>query len=140
MAADDVLLPLDKQSWDRPDDAPGLELPANVVDDTGLSSDPSDASRRAALLLEQSSRHEDAGDRAGALTAMEGAVSAFRELAAASGAAFAPDLAGSLNRLSVQRSAAGDQAGGLTAMEEAVAAFRELAAPSGGLGAGWVWP
>jgi hypothetical protein len=136
MAADDVLLPLDKHSGDLPDDAPGLKHSAKVADDTGLSSDPSDpadpadpadAGRRAALLLEQSRRHDEAGDRAGALTALEAAVVSYRELAAANDA-FAPDLAGSLNKVSVQRSAAGDQAGGLTAMEEAVAAFRGLAA------------
>ena len=127
MAADDVLLPLDKKTGDLPDHAPGLKHLAKVAEDTGPASDPSDASHRAALLLEQSSRHHEAGDRAGALTAIEAAVTAYRKLAAANGA-FAPDLAGSLNKLSVQRSATGDQAGGLTAMEEAVAAFRELAA------------
>ena len=128
MAADDVLLPLDKQSGDLPENAPGPKHSAKVVDETGLASDPSDASRRAALLLEESSRQGEAGDRAGALTAIEAAVASYRELAAANGAAFAPDLAGSLNKVSVQRSAAGDQAGGLTAIEEAVALFRELAA------------
>jgi len=127
MAADDVLLPLDNQPGDLPENAPGLKESAKVVDDSGLVTDPSQASRRAALLLEESSRQGEAGDRAGALTALEAAVASYRELAAASGA-FAPDLAGSLNKVSVQRSAAGDQAGGLTAMEEAVAAFRELAA------------
>ena len=128
MAADDVLLPLDKQSGDLPENAPGLKHSAKVVDDTGLASDSSDASRRAALLLEESSRQSEAGDQAGALTAIEAAVASYRELAAANGAAFAADLAGSLNKLSVQRSAAGDQAGGLTAIEEAVALFRKLAA------------
>ena len=128
MAADDVVLPLDEQSGDIPENAPGPNHPAEVVEDEGPASDPSDASRQAALLLEQSSRHGEAGDHAGALTAMEAAVASYTELAAADGAAFAPDLAGSLNKLSVQRSASGDQAGGLTAIEEAVALFRELAA------------
>jgi hypothetical protein len=65
---------------------------------------------------------------AGGLAASEEAVASYRELAAADPAAFSPDLAMSLNNLSVQRSAAGDQAGGVSAIEEAVAAYRELAA------------
>jgi hypothetical protein len=127
MAADDVPLPLDEQSGDMPENAPGLMHPAEAVDDTGPASDPSDASRRAALLLEESSRQSEAGDHAGALTAIEAAVASYRELAAVNGGAFAPDLAGSLNKLSVQRSAAGDQTGGQSAIEEAVTLFRELA-------------
>ncbi|MEP7018264.1 MAG: hypothetical protein ABI899_09630 [Actinomycetota bacterium] len=126
MAADDVLLPLDKQFGGMPEIAPGLKHSAEVVDDTEPASDPSDASRRAALLLDESSRQSAAGDPAGALTSIEAAVASYTELAAAN-SAFAPDLAGSLNKLSVQRSAAGDQAGGLAAIEDAVDLFRELA-------------
>jgi len=67
------------------------------------------------------------GDRAGALSAIEEAVAFFRDLAGADPAAFTPDLAGSLNNLSIQRAEAGDRAGALSAVEEAVASYRDLA-------------
>jgi hypothetical protein len=75
-----------------------------------------------------SNQRSEAGDRAGALTAIDEAVTLYRQLAAANPAAFTPDLATSLNNLSNQRSEAGDRAGALTAIEEAVNLRRQLAA------------
>ena len=50
------------------------------------------------------------------------------ELAAANPAAFLPDLAASLNNLSVRQSGTGDRTGALASITEAVAIRRELAA------------
>jgi len=127
VAADKCPLPLDDLSRHLPHDATGLWRLAMLVDDRRLrSADPFDASGRAALLQEVSSRHGNAGDRAGALSAVEEAVAFYRELAGAN-PAFTPDLATSLNNLSNRRSAVGDRAGALGAIEEAVALRRELA-------------
>ena len=68
----------------------------------------------------QSAAARETGDRDGALTAIDEAVTLHRELAAANPAAFTPDLAGSLNNQANLRSAAGDRAGALTAIDEAV--------------------
>jgi hypothetical protein len=78
-------------------------------------------------LNNQSNQRAEAGDRAGALAAIDEAVSAYRELAAANPAVFLPDLAMSLNNQSNQRAEAGDRAGALAAIDEAVAIRRELA-------------
>ena len=128
VAADDCPLPLDELSRALPQDATGPWRLATLVDDRRLrSTDPSDASRRAALLVEVSRRHSNAGDRAGALSAIEEAVAFYRGLAGADRVAFTPDLAMSLNNQSVRRSAVGDRAGALRAIEEAVAFYRDLA-------------
>ena len=74
-----------------------------------------------------SDRRSAAGDRAGALTAIDEAVNLYRQLADANPAAFTPDLATSLNNLSNRRAAAGDRAGALTAIDEAVDLYRQLA-------------
>ena len=85
---------------------------------------------RAGLLNTLSNRLSHAGDRAGALKAIEEAVAIRRELAAAAPDAFRPDLALSLNNLSRCLSEVGDRAGALKAIEEAVAIRWELAAAS----------
>ncbi|WP_030234056.1 tetratricopeptide repeat protein [Streptomyces sp. NRRL S-455] len=68
------------------------------------------------------------GRREDALTAIEEAVTLYRELAAARPDAFLPDLASSLNNLSVWLGELGRREDALTAIEEAVTLRRELAA------------
>jgi hypothetical protein len=63
-----------------------------------------------------------------ALTLTTQAVTAYRRLAAANAAAYEPDLAGSLNNLSVRLAEAGRRAEGLETIEEAVTVRRRLAA------------
>ena len=58
----------------------------------------------------------------------EEAVAAYRRLAAARPDAFTPDLAGSLNNLSIQLGDLGRPEDGLAAVDEAVTAYRHLAA------------
>ena len=82
----------------------------------------------AALLQRVAERHRLLGDPAGALAAIEEAVTLYRELAATAPAVFTADLAASLNNLSAERSGTGDPAGALAAIEEAVTLYRELAA------------
>ena len=82
----------------------------------------------AALLQRVAERHRLLGDPAGALAAIEEAVTLRRELAATAPAVYTADLAMSLNNLSNRRSGTGDPAGALAAIEEAVTLRRELAA------------
>ncbi len=82
----------------------------------------------AALLQRVAERHRLLGDPAGALAAIEEAVTLRRELAATAPAVYTADLAASLNNLSAERSGTGDPAGALAAIEEAVTLYRELAA------------
>ena len=82
----------------------------------------------AALLQRVAERHRLLGDPAGALAAIEEAVTLRRELAATAPAVYTPNLAMSLNNLSNRRSGTGDPAGALAAIEEAVTLYRELAA------------
>ena len=82
----------------------------------------------AALLQRVAERHRLLGDPAGALAAIEEAVTLRRELAATAPAVYTPNLAMSLNNLSNRRAGTGDPAGALAAIEEAVTLYRELAA------------
>ena len=75
-------------------------------------------------------RLSDAGDGRGALDAIREAVDIRRKLAGADPARFNPDLAGSLNNLSVHLSDAGDGPGALDAIREAVDIRRKLAEPT----------
>ena len=85
---------------------------------------------RAGLLNDLSNRLSATGDRAGALQAIQEAVTIRRELAKASPDAFRPNLAMSLNNLSSCLSERGDRAGALQAIQEAVEVYRELAKAS----------
>ena len=129
VAAEECPLPLDELSARMPFGATGLRRLAMSVDSRRLRlADATDQRSRAPLLLAVSGRHGDAGDKVGALTAIEEAVTLYRGLVAAGGpTALTPDLAMALNNLSVLRSAAGDGSGALTAVEEAVTSYRELA-------------
>jgi hypothetical protein len=75
-----------------------------------------------------SNQRAGTGDPAGALAAIEEAVTFYRELAATAPAVHTPNLATSLNNLSNQRAGTGDPAGALAAIEEAVTCYRALAA------------
>jgi len=94
--------------------------------DQALDAPPPPADH-AALLGQLSHRRSLAGDRAGALTAIDEAVTAYRRLAEANPATFLPNLARSLNNQSNRRADTGDRAGALTAIDEAVTAYRRLA-------------
>ncbi len=72
----------------------------------------------------------DTGDAAGALEAVRESVEIRRRLASESPARYEPDLASSLNNLSVRLSGTGDSAGALDAIREAVEFFRRLVAAS----------
>jgi tetratricopeptide (TPR) repeat protein len=91
----------------------------------GLTDDPA---RRAGALVEQSGRLSELGRREDALTAIDEAVGAYREFAAARPDAFLPNLAMSLNNQSGRLSELGRREDALTAIDEAVGAYRELAA------------
>ena len=71
---------------------------------------------------------EQLGDNAGAPEAIQEAVDVYRRLAAANPARYEPDLAMSLNNLSLRLSDSGDNAGALAAIREAVEIRRRLAA------------
>ena len=94
-----------------------------------LPESPNDAdwARLAAWLNDYAVRLGEVGDRAGALTAIDEAVTIHRRLAEANPGAFLPDLAGSLNNQAAMRSEVGDRAGALTAIDEAVTHYRRLA-------------
>ena len=94
-----------------------------------LPESPNDAdwARLAAWLNDYAVRLGEVGDRAGALTAIDEAVTHYRRLAEANPGAFLPNLAGSLNNQAKQRSEVGDRAGALTAIDEAVTHYRRLA-------------
>jgi tetratricopeptide (TPR) repeat protein len=68
------------------------------------------------------------GRREDALAAIEEAAQVYRELAAARPDAFRPDLASSLNNLSVRLADLGRREDALAAIEEAAGIRRELAA------------
>jgi len=73
-------------------------------------------------------RLAEAGRREEGLAAIEQAVTIHRELAARNRDAWLPDLATSLNNLSVRLAEAGRREEGLAAIEQAVTIHRELAA------------
>ena len=77
-----------------------LAAPAAVVLQR-LADDSADDSERAGWLVDLSNRLGDLGRREEALAAIEQAVTIHRQLADARPDAFLPDLAGSLNNLSV---------------------------------------
>jgi hypothetical protein len=79
-------------------------------------------------LNNQANLRSETGDRAGALEAINEAVTLRRQLAAANPAAFTPNLAASLNNQANLRSETGDRAGALEAINEAVTLRRQLAA------------
>src|SRR5262249_28094750 len=97
------------------------------VDERRLQPPDIPPEHRAALLLRVSMRRANTGDRAGALTAIDEAVTIRRRLAEANPAAFLPNLAMSLNNQSGCRAEVGDRTGALTAIDEAVEAYRQLA-------------
>jgi tetratricopeptide (TPR) repeat protein len=67
------------------------------------------------------------GDRTGALTAIDEAVTLIRQLAKTTPAALLPDLAMSLNNQANLRSQVGDRTGALVAIDKAVGIYRQLA-------------
>ena len=73
-------------------------------------------------------RQADTGDRDAALASITEAVDIRRRLAAANPAAYLPDLAESLNNLSIRQSDTGDRDGALASINEAVDIHRRLAA------------
>ncbi|MGO9296536.1 MAG: tetratricopeptide repeat protein, partial [Streptosporangiaceae bacterium] len=79
-------------------------------------------------LISLSNRLSDLGRREDALAAVEEAVTAYRQLAAARPDAFLPDLAMSLNNQSGRLSELGRREDALAAIEEAVTIRRQLAA------------
>jgi hypothetical protein len=83
---------------------------------------------QAELLNNLSVQLWNSGDNAAALTAIRGAVTIHRQLAATDQARFVPDLALSLSNLSNRLSDAGDNTAALTAIREAVTIHRRLAA------------
>jgi len=87
---------------------------------------------RASVLVAQSGRLSELGRREDALTAIEEAVSVYRELAAVRPDAFLPHLAASLNNQSAFLSELGRREDALTAIDEAVSVYRgQVAARSG---------
>ena len=78
-------------------------------------------------LNNQSGCLAELGRREEALTAIEEATSAYRDLAAARSDAFLPDLAMSLNNQSLRLAELGRREEALTAIEEAVTIRRDLA-------------
>ncbi|MFV0459210.1 MAG: hypothetical protein ACK5MT_10650 [Actinomycetales bacterium] len=90
-------LPLDDLSTMVPDHATGPTELGRVVDEARLiRSKEADPEKRAWLWAQVSERRRAAGDRAGALTAIDEAVTLRRALAQANPAAFTPNLARSL--------------------------------------------
>ena len=110
-------------------DAGGFRLSrAGILVGQTLLNQPDLPEDQRAFVLNNLSVHlSEAGDRAGALTAIREAVDIYRRLALANPARFEPDLAMSLNNLSNRLGEAGDRAGALTAIREAVDIYRRLA-------------
>ncbi|OYD85494.1 tetratricopeptide repeat protein [Azospirillum brasilense] len=121
----DRCVPLD--NW-ASDETRGFTMPAvagKVM--MTLSSVSKDDAEKARCLANGSNYLSEAGDRAGALKAIQEAVKHHRELAEADPERFLPYLAGSLNNLSNSLSVAGDGLGALRAIQEAVEHYRKLA-------------
>ena len=91
----------------------------------GISADGEDHTR---LLVSLSNWLSSAGQREEALTAIDQAVTAYRDLAAARPDAFLPDLATSLNNQSNRLADLGRREEALTAIDQAAAIRRDLAA------------
>jgi hypothetical protein len=126
--APDNPLPLGEISNSLPPQPIGLWRLALLIDERRLKTTTnSNTEQRAALLLRLSMRRSHAGDRVGALAAVDESVDLYRELAQADPAEFQPHLAGSLNNLSVLRAETGDRAGALEAITEAVGLQQQLA-------------
>ena len=92
-----------------------------------LAASVQDDERRARLLFIGSVHLSGAGNGPGALAASKEAVDIRRRLAAANPARFEPDLAASLNNLSIRLSDAGEGPGALAASKETVDIRRRLA-------------
>ncbi len=107
----------------------GLALAAVQSQKPTLPEEPAEAdlARLAGWLNNLAVRYGEVGDRAGALAAIDEAVTIRRGLAEQNPAAFTPDLAGSLNNQANRRSEVGDRAGALAAIDEAVSLYRGLA-------------
>ena len=124
-------LPLDELSAVLPFSPLGLYQLALIVDQRLLDTaraNGADQVTIAELLLRVSTRASDAGDRAGALASITEVVAHYRQLAATNPAAYLPNLATSLNNLSLWQSETGNRAEALASITEAVAIRRELAA------------
>jgi Tetratricopeptide repeat len=89
---------------------------------------PPGSEERGQNLIRLSNRLSELGRREDALAAIDEAVTACRQLAAARPDAFLPDLAGSLNNQSNRLSGLGRREDALAAIDEAVTAYRQLAA------------
>ncbi len=110
VSSPDCPIPLEELSHELPLHSSGLWRLAVLVDDRRLrEASADDQPHRAALLLAVSHRHALAGDRAGALTAIDEAVRIRRKLAQANPAAFLPTLATSLSSLSDQLAESGQK-------------------------------
>ncbi|MFJ5899799.1 tetratricopeptide repeat protein, partial [Streptomyces sp. NPDC093064] len=94
------------------------------------SDDTTQPAKLADQLLRASHRYFAAGDRQAALASVIEAVDHYRALAEASPAAYLPDLAMSLNNLSVLQGEAGGRQGALASVIEAVDHYRALAEAS----------
>ncbi|MDF1490337.1 CHAT domain-containing protein, partial [Tessaracoccus caeni] len=78
-------------------------------------------------LNNQAKQRSEAGDRAGALEAIDEAVTIRRQLAETNPAAFLPNLAMSLNNQATMRSEVGDLTAALQTIDETVTNYRQLA-------------
>ncbi|WP_435282750.1 tetratricopeptide repeat protein [Streptomyces koelreuteriae] len=133
-AASDTPLPLDDISAALPFGAASLWRLALIVDERRLEegrvggAEPDELGE---LLFLASRRRDDAGDRSGALEAIEEAVPLYSDLALADPGLHLPNLAGAFNDLATHRGATGDRYGAVDAAESAVRLQRRLVAEPG---------
>ncbi|MFG3028678.1 tetratricopeptide repeat protein [Streptomyces sp. NPDC048253] len=133
-AAADTPLPLEDISATLPFGAASLWRLALIVDERRLrdirvgDAEPEELGE---LLFLVSRRRDDAGDRSGALEAIEEAVPLYNDLALLDPEGHLPNLAAAFNDLATHRGATGDRYGAVDAAESAVRMQRELLAEVG---------
>ncbi|MFJ7334375.1 tetratricopeptide repeat protein [Streptomyces sp. NPDC101116] len=128
-AASDTPLPLDDISAALPFGAASLWKLALIVDErrlAGVRAGDGEPEELGELLFLVSRRRDDAGDRAGALAAIEEAVPLYSDLALADPEGHLPNLAAAWNDLATHRGATGDRYGAVDAAEGAVRLQRKL--------------
>ncbi|GGY14591.1 tetratricopeptide repeat protein [Streptomyces djakartensis] len=128
-AAPDTPLPLDDISATLPFGAASLWKLALIVDERRLEdirAGDAEPDELGELLFLVSRRRDDAGDRSGALAAIEEAVPLYSDLALADPEGHLPNLAAAFNDLATHRGATGDRYGAVDAAESAARLQRKL--------------
>jgi hypothetical protein len=129
VSASDPAISVDQLSPAIPSSSVGAWRLGLLVDERRLNSAElaGDPEYHAQVLFDVSNRRYRAGDRAGAISAVNQAVDLYRTLAETNRDTFIPHLASALNNQATLRSAVGDISGALAAIDEAVALKRSLA-------------